>query len=262
MDADSEFITAIDVLAANADEAANATNLIQQEEQAQGNDIAAMSIDGIGFRGDLIDEWTDPKGLNLEVIVPPTEPTPSAGFPPEAFTLDAAQAKLTCPAGQTTGTRERNANDTGWKYRFAARQCAGCPLRGQCMAKPETTTGGRTVIKNDYEATYRAAREKAKTPRYQEVRRQHPKVERKLGELARWHKVRHARYWGKSKVLIQALLTGLVVNVKCFLRLVEGPAKPTAGTVCRPGRGLNRERSPRAGEHTGQKRHRVERIGR
>ena len=64
MDADSEFVTAIDVLAANADEAANATNLIQQEEQAQGNDVEAMSIDGIGFRGDLIDEWTDPKGLN------------------------------------------------------------------------------------------------------------------------------------------------------------------------------------------------------
>ena len=231
MDADSEFVTAIDVLPANADEAANATRLIQQEEQAQGNDVEAMSIDSIGFRGDLIDEWTDPQGLNLEVIVPPIEPTPSGGFPPEAFPLDADQAKLTCPAGQTTQTRERNANDTGWKYRFTARQCAGCSLRGQCMAKPKTTTGGRTVIKNDYEATYRAAREKAKTRRYQEVRRQHPKVERKLGELARWHKVRHARYRGTPKVLIQALLTGLVVNMKRFLKLVQVSAEPITGTV-------------------------------
>jgi transposase len=99
------------------------------------------------------------------------------------------------------------------------------------MAKPATTTGGRTVIKNDYEATYRAAREKAKTPRYQEVRQQHPKVERKLGELARWHKMRHARYWGTPKVLIQAVLTCFVVNAKLFLKLVEGPAGPTAGTV-------------------------------
>ena len=231
MDADSEFVTAVDMLPANADEAANATRLIRQEEQAQGNDVEAMSIDAIGFRGDLIDEWTDPQGLNLEVIVPPIEPTPSGGFPPEAFALDADQAKLTCPAGQTTQTRERNANDTGWKYRFAARQCAGCPLRGQCMAKPETTTGGRTVIKNDYEATYRAAREKAKTLRYQEVRRQHPKVERKLGELARWHKARHARYWGTPKVLIQALLTGLVVNMKRLLKLVQVSAEPITGTV-------------------------------
>jgi transposase len=231
MDADSELITAVDVMAANADEAANATQLIRQEEQAQGNDIEAMSIDSIGFRGDLLDEWTDAEGLNLEVIVPPIDPNPSAGFPPEAFTLDAAQAKLTCPAGQTTETRERNGNDTGWKYRFAARQCAGCPLREKCMAKPETTTGGRTVIKNDYEATYRAAREKAKTPRYKEVRRQHPKVERKLGELARWHEMRHARYWGTPKVLIQAVLTCIVVNTKRFLKLVEGRSEPTAGTV-------------------------------
>jgi transposase len=231
MDADNEFITAIDVLPPSADEAANATRLIQQEEQAHGNDVGTLSLDGIGFRGDLIGEWTDPKGLNLEVIVPPTESAPTGGFPPEAFSLDPAQKELTCPAGQTTRARERNANDTGWKYRFAARQCAGCPLRGQCLAKPETTTGGRTVIKNDYEATYRAARAKAQTPRYQEVRKQHPRVERKLGELVRWHDARHARYRGRAKVLIQALLTGWVVNVKRLLKLVELPAQATGGTV-------------------------------
>jgi len=229
-DADSEFITAIDVLPPSGDEAANATALIQQEEQAHGNDIEALSIDGIGFRGDLIDRLTDPEGLNLEVIVPPTEQAPSGGFPPEAFLLDAAKEELTCPAGQTTRSRARNAKDTGWKYRFSAGQCKGCPLRDQCLAKPKATSG-RTVIKNDYEATYRTAREKAKTPRYQEVRAQHPRVERKLGELVRWHHARHARYRGRAKVLIQALLTGFVVNVKRMLKLVEACGGPTAGTV-------------------------------
>jgi hypothetical protein len=77
MDADSEWITAIDVLPANGDEAANASRLIEQEERAQGNDIEALSIDGIGFRGDLIERWSDPAGLGLEVIVPPTEPAPA-----------------------------------------------------------------------------------------------------------------------------------------------------------------------------------------
>jgi IS5 family transposase len=231
MDAHSELITAVDVLPPSADEAANATQLIQQEEQAQGNDIETLSIDGIGFRGDLIDQWTDPEGLNLEVIVPPTEPAPVGGFPPEAFTLDAAEKELTCPAGQTTHTRARNGKDTGWKYRFSAGQCGGCPLREKCLAKPATTTGGRTVIKNDYEATYRAAREKAKTPRYQEVRKQHPRIERKLGEMVRWHDARHARYRGRAKVLIQGLLTGWVVNVKRLMKLIAEPAGPTAGTV-------------------------------
>jgi transposase len=231
MDADSEFITALDTLAAGADEAANATTLIQQEEQAQGNDIETLSIDGIGFRGDLIEQWSDPEGLDLEVIVPPTEPAPRSGFPPESFTLDAAGEELTCPAGQTTQSRTRNEKDTGWKYRFSAAQCAGCPLRAQCLAQPETTSGGRTVIKNDYEATYRAAREKAKTPRYQEVRRQHPRIERKLGELVRWHGARRARYRGRAKVLIQGLLTGLVVNIKRMLKLLESAGAASAGTV-------------------------------
>jgi hypothetical protein len=229
-DADSEFITAIDILPPSGDEAANATVLIEREEQAHGNDIEALSIDGIGFRGDLIEQWTDPEGLNLEVIVPPTEQAPSGGFAPEAFLLDPAKEELTCPAGQTTRQRGRNAKDTGWKYRFSARQCGECPLRKQCLAKPETTSA-RTVIKNDHEATYRAAREKAKTSRYQEIRAQHPRIERKLGELARWHDARRARYRGRAKVLIQALLTGLVVNVKRLVKVLEVSAAPTAATV-------------------------------
>src|SRR5262249_32213500 len=88
----------------------------------------------------------------------------------------------------------------------------------------------RTVIKNDYEAAYRAAREKAQTPRYEEVRRGHPRVERKLGELVRWHDARRARYRGRAKVWIQGLLTGLVVNVKRLVKLGGGAAASSAGT--------------------------------
>ena len=237
MDAESELITAIHVLPANADEAADASGLIQQEEQAQGNDIQTLSLDGAGFRGDLLQQWTDPAGLGLEVIVPPSEPATTAGFPPEAFTLDAAGEVLTCPAGKTTRTRQRNTNGTGWKYRFAARHCNGCPLRQRCFADPEKGRR-RTVIKNDYEAAYRAAREKAQTPRYEEVRRCHPRVERKLGELVRWHDARRARYRGRAKVWIQGLLTGLVVNVKRLVKLVEGAAQSTAGTVRAGGVGV------------------------
>ena len=40
MDADSEIITAVNVLPANGDEGADAAPLIRQEEQAHGNDVA------------------------------------------------------------------------------------------------------------------------------------------------------------------------------------------------------------------------------
>ena len=230
MDAESEFITAIDVLPANADEAADASRLIEQEERAHGNDIETLSIDGAGFRGDLLEQWTDAAGLGLEVIVPPTEPAGTGGFPPEAFAPDAAGEELTCPAGKTTRTRQRNTNGTGWQYRFRAGDCDGCPLRQRCLTDPAKARR-RTVIKNDHEAAYRAAREKAKTPRYQEVRKQHPRVERKLGELVRWHDARHARYRGRAKVLIQGLLTGFVVNIKRLLKLVAAGSGAMTGTV-------------------------------
>lgn len=233
MDADSEIITALNVLPANGDEGADAASLIRQEEQAQGNDVQAVSIDGAGYRGTVLRELTDPSGLNLEVFTPPTAMPPAAVFGPERFTLTVLNDSptLTCPAGQTTQTRERSSrHDSGWKYRFRKQQCAGCPLREQCLTNPQSHKG-RTVTKNDYEAEYAAARAKAQTPAYAEVRRRHPAIERKLAELVRRHDARHARYRGRLRVLYQGLVTCLVVNMKRIVRLLFAPPEQMTLTV-------------------------------
>ena len=119
MDADSQIITAVNVLPANGNEGGDAVHLIQQEEQAHGNDVAAMSIDGAGYRGLVLRELTDPAGLNLEVFTPPSEPPPPKGFPPERFALDVIEGTLTCPAGETTTERERNATIPAGSIAFA-----------------------------------------------------------------------------------------------------------------------------------------------
>jgi transposase len=229
MDADSELITGINVLPANGDEGGDAAQLIRQEEAAHGNDVAAISIDGAGYRGPVLRELTDPAGLNLEVFTPPTERIPLTVFAADAFTRSEDGKTLTCPAGQTTSDRQRNKHDSGVKFRFSKKQCAACPLRAQCIADPTSTkpstkpttkpTTRRTVIKNDYEAEYKAAQAKAQTPAYQAVRKEHPAIERKLSELVRRHDLRHARYRGLTKVLRQALLTAVVVNLKRMVRL-------------------------------------------
>ncbi len=233
MDADSGIITAVNVLPANGDEGADAATLIRQEEQAQGNDVAAVSIDGAGFRGPVLRDLTDPAGLDLEVFTPPRATPVSPVFGPERFTLTVLEdgAMLTCPAGQTTRTiMRRNRCDTSWKYRFSQKQCAGCSLREQCLVKPQSPRA-RTVTKNDYEADYTAARAKAKTEAYAKVRRQHPAIERKLAEVVRRHDARHARYRGRLRVLYQSLATCLVVNMKRIVRLLFAPPAPTALTV-------------------------------
>lgn len=237
MDADSEIITAVNVLPANGDEGGDAVYLLAAEEQAHGNDVAAISIDGAGYRGELLRELTDPAGLNVEVFTPPKELPPPQVFPPERFPLtviDGQPPTLTCPAGQTTTQYERNTNDTGIKFRFSKKQCGNCPLRGECLANPETKS--RTVVKNDYEPEYRAAQAKARTPEYARVRKEHPAIERKLGELVNRHDARHARYRGQAKVRWQMLMTGLVVNLKRMVRCVaervrDALAGPPVGTV-------------------------------
>ncbi len=233
MDADSEIITAVNVLPANGVEAADAATLIHQEEEAQGNDVQGLSMDGAGYNGPVLHELTDPQGLNLDVTVPPPTTPERTTFGPERFTLqvlDDGSRVLTCPAGQTSRPRQHNTHPTATQFTFKAESCATCPLREQCLPNPTRKTG-RTVVKNDYQADYDKVQAKAKTPEYEQTRRVHPKIERKLNELARHHRCRRASYRGKPKVLVQTLLTALVVNVKRIVKSLVRSVPPPMPTL-------------------------------
>jgi hypothetical protein len=222
MDAESELLTAVEVLPANGDEAADAAALLATEEAAHGNRVQAISLDGIGFRGDVLRELSDPKGLAVTVYVPGWEwSSPARGFfQPTDFVLNAERTILRCPGGQETGRRNRHAAGNGWSFHFCRRQCAACPLLTQCMPR-RPKRDGRQVLKNDYEAEYAAARERTQSPEYAAVRSQHPKVERKLAEIVRYHGGRRARYRGRWRTKVQYLLTALVVNIKRIVGLLE-----------------------------------------
>lgn len=221
MDADSELITALAILPANADEAADAQALIAQEESAHGNDIQQLSIDAIGYNGAVLQALSDDAdGPQVTVFVPPKEQPPRHPtlFQGDVFTLTAAGDELTCPQGETTQTRYRDGHQRGWVYHFRTAQCRHCPLRTQCL--PAQNKQPRKVSKNDFQAQYTAAQQRATTAEYQQIRKEHPAIERKLNELVRWHQGRHVRYRGRWRVQIQFLLLGLVVNCKRIVRLL------------------------------------------
>jgi len=233
LDADSEIITAVDTPPANQDEAANAEKLVAHEERTQGNDVAAISLDGVGFRGDILRTLQDPTGLGLTVYVPP-HPSSSdrvGYFTADDFGLVEDGQVCVCPVEEETRVRSRNPNNTAWVFYFKRSQCLGCLLRPRCMpALP--TKSGRTVSKNDYQAEYAAARQLARTPAYAQVRQEHPKVERKLAELVRYHGARRARYWGRARVAIQFFLTAIVVNIKRILKLLRATVPLPAKVRC------------------------------
>jgi len=225
MDADSEIITAVNVPPANQDEAANAIELVKQEQKAQGKRVEALSIDGIGFRGDVLRELQDPHGLGWVVYVPPRDWSNAGGpyFTANVFHLKEDGIPRVCPANQETQSRFRNDRDRGWQFSFSRRQCEGCTLRSECMLKLPANHG-RQVNLNDYEAEYQAAREFAQTETFREVRKQHPKIERKLAEIIRYHQGRRTRFRGNDLVSIQYLMTTLAVNLKRIVKLLLSPA--------------------------------------
>jgi transposase len=228
MDADSELITELNLLSSNGEEADDAITLIRQEEEAHGNDVKSLSIDGAGFNGRVLRELEDPEGLAVDAIVPPPQEPASETFTPEDFVSDPVTGRIHCPAGQTSTCREREDRKHAWVHRFPRKICEACPLVGRCMKKPPRRRYGRKVHKNDYEREYRRARQKATTTRYQEVRAEHKKVERKLGELLNRHGGRRANYWGAGKVLIQELMAALATNMKRIVRLQCAPAAASA----------------------------------
>jgi transposase len=224
LDADSQLITALDLLPANADEAADATALLSHEETVHGNDVQTLSIDKAGFRGELLREWQEEEGLALEVVVPPTRVGPKAVFSAEEFEHDPGEGRLTCPNKVTTARRTRTRVDSGWKYIFPREACAQCPVQAQCLERLPKRSG-RMVVLNDYAAEYAAARQKASSALYRQVRREHAAIERKLAEVVVRHEGRRSRYRGRARSRIQYLLTGVVVNVKRMVRLLLGPER-------------------------------------
>jgi transposase len=226
LDADSELITSVDVIAANGKEAENAISLIEHEQQAHGNTIERLSIDGIGFNGEVLHRLEDSAGLNVDVITPPTDFATTPGFAAGAFELCEDGTRVRCPGGKLSGRGATKADKPNTTFFvFSKKACQGCPLQSQCNPRmtPRSRVG-RRVAKNRHEADYERARSKVGTAVYEATRKRHPVIERKLGELLRHHGGRRARYWGIAKVKVQQVMTAMAVNIKRLVRLLSAPA--------------------------------------
>jgi transposase len=219
IDADSELFTAINVMPAGGSESASARVLLDQEQSAHGNDIEQFSIDGAGYDGSMIRDLESPEGPNVEVFVPPKDKSNGGKFTAEQFELSEDGSHMTCPAGETSQYKQRDEKRHATAYRFNTETCHACPLINQCIDAKQKH--GRTVHKSDYEPEYQKVKERAQTEEYAAVKREHPRVERRLGELINRHGARRARYRGLDRVFVQQLLCALTANVKRMIRLLD-----------------------------------------
>lgn len=222
MDADSQLITAMEVLEAGGDEAMIAVKLVTQEQSSHDNHIKQLSIDGVGFNGAMLRSLEDPEGLNVDVYTPPATRPESDLFPSSAFQFTEDSKAVICPAGETSCFSQVRDEGGSVIYRFKRDQCARCPLLAKCKTTKLNGVCGRSVTKNKYEVEYERARVKSQTAAYAAIRQEHPAIERKLNEILNHHRGRRARYWGIAKVRQQETMTCIAINVKRILKLVLG----------------------------------------
>ncbi len=209
VDEDSELVLGVEVRAGNAGDGDGAAPLLAQVQALDGIEVDTVLGDMAYSDGDVRDA-VEAHGARLVAKVPPV--TNAGRFPKTDFDIDLKAGQVTCPAGQTT-THARPSKDHKGRpavtFVFAAATCGHCPLRARCT----TAQGGRTIEVGVHHDRIEAARAAQNDPETKALLRRRPKVERKIDHLQDLG-LRKARYRGRRKTRLQALLAATVANFK------------------------------------------------
>jgi hypothetical protein len=206
-DEDSEMILGVEVRAGNASDGEGAAPLLKAVQGIEGIEVGTLLGDMAYSDGDVRQAV---EGLGTEVVakVPPL--SNGGRFPKTDFFIEPDQ--VTCPAGEETTDARPSRDHKGRpavQFVFPASVCGACPLRAECVAG----TGGRTIIVGIHEDRIAAARVAQTQPATQALLRRRAKVERKIDHIQDLG-MRQARYRGRRKTRLQALLAATVANFK------------------------------------------------
>lgn len=208
-DEDSELVLGVDVRAGNASDGEGAVPLLGQVMALPGIVIAILLGDMAYSDGD-VREAVEGAGAEMVAKVPPV--TNSGRFPKTDFTLDLPAGTATCPAGNVTSDARPARDHKGravTRFTFAPATCAACPLRERCT----TSDKGRSVVAGAHEERIARARAAQCEPETKALLRRRSKVERKIDHLQDLG-MGKARYRGRRKTRLQALLAATVANFK------------------------------------------------
>ena len=240
-DEDSEIVLDVDVRAGNAadgdaadgDAAAPAVEWVNDLLDGVADDDAPQVdtlVGDMAYSDGDVREAVEAAGAEMVAKVPPA--TNAGRFPKTDFALDldADQPCATCPAGQTTTTTNKTRDHKGratFEFVFPAATCAACPLREQCVKG----RGGRGVRVSVHERRITAARAaQTDDPDTVALLRARAKVERKIDHLQDLG-MRKARYRGRRKTRLQAVLAAAVANLKRLDVLGVFDAAPTTPVI-------------------------------
>ncbi len=205
----SELVLGVDVRAGKAGDGDGAAPLLKGVTSTDGVEVETLLGDMAYSDGDVREAVAE-QGTEMVAKVPPV--TNAGRFPKTDFAIDTGARSVVCPAGQTTTDARASKDHKGraaTTYTFDAEVCAACPLRERCT----TAAGGRTIVVGVHHDRIEAARAAQAEPDTKALLRRRPKVEPKIDHLQDLG-MRKARYRGRRKTKLQALLAATVANFK------------------------------------------------
>jgi len=131
-------------------------------------------------------------------------------LPKERFRIDRRKRRAKCPAGRWMKARE-GADGT---VTYRGQGCGACPLRSRCV--PDSTKVRTIQVAPDDEAWVRAKRRQRRgwdEPTRALYDRHRALAEGSNAQLKEQHGLRRARWRGRWKAAVQALLAATVVNL-------------------------------------------------
>jgi hypothetical protein len=226
VDAESQLITAVDVLAGNAADSERALELTRASEENTSLEVEETIGDCAYGSGSTRQAFAD-EGRQLVARV--SKRGRRGQIPKEEFEIDLEQMKCTCPAGQTTRTlyktgRRMMRNGKKQQKRafvFATDVCHACARRPECVRAKRPR--GRTIHLHPQERLLQEAREFQESAAFQEYRQIRQAAEHRLARLVQLG-IRQARYFGRRKTLGQLLLAATVANLTLVANRTEDRA--------------------------------------
>jgi transposase len=208
----ARVITALDTTPANMAEAHELPALVEQYRQVVGHKPGEVVADaGYG----TMDNYAYLQKAGILPSIPRQHPPGASQYiPKEEFTPEPLGQGVLCPEGQVL--RREGLEHAGRlvRYRGSKKICGECPRKAEC------TKGSRRSVKLPaFPAVMTWATEHLETDvAKRSIKRRKVWVETANAELKNSHGMRKARYRGRWRVTIQALLSATAYNLKKLVK--------------------------------------------
>jgi transposase len=241
----ASFLTSVETQPSTHSDHAGLQVTLQAQQESGLQPPAEMYVDTAYVSAKVIRQATE-EGREL---VGPAFPAVNHGkeFKSDAFDVDVANRRATCPAGHenTNCSRleEKSSGVVTYRYEWGGKRgpCGDCPLKSKCVSKGQTH---RTLLVGEDHTYLQQRRREMETEEFRQRMKHRNAIEGTMSEMVRGHGMRRARYRGLPKARLQNYVIGAACNAKRWIRRAAWEMKEAAKNAAAAMTGALRPEEP------------------